>query len=494
MESLRATYMDEEDDNDDNNTHTKSTTDIPNTHSSPLHHTQTPPSPPHQNPQQKPLSDLPNANANANANTNSNANTNTNTNTDTDTPIADNPEPAPSSDNHEIESSSDNNKNSRSSNNNNNDNNNNDNEASDHNNEEPELEDPQQPPTTSSSEDYITTAPARKKKKPLSSLTSTSPLPKPTSAPSPPLPPVTTQTPATKKPKKKAINVWTKSTSRKNKKKARIATAAATAKQSAVVITPIPRFPDRSDDSPDAIICLSKIYKAEKVELSDDRLSAGSTKGYRMVRATRGVVEGVWYFEIKVVNLGETGHTRLGWATEKGDLQAPVGYDGNSFAYRDVDGSKVHRAVREEYGEKGYGEGDVVGCYISLPDGELYVPKPPHLVIYKGQRYACAADGKDDPPKVVPGSELSFFKNGICQGVAFTNLYGGRYYPAASMFTRPNQPNCVVKFNFGPEFECFPQEFGGRPMPRPMIEAPYHGYDVKVEGLEQNGLSPGNKT
>ncbi|KAL4294673.1 hypothetical protein AHAS_Ahas18G0251600 [Arachis hypogaea] len=103
-----------------------------------------------------------------------------------------------------------------------------------------------------------------------------------------------------------------------------------------VLITPVPRFPDKSDDT------------AEKVELSEDRMVAGSTKGYRMVRPTRGVVEGAWYFEIRVLHLGETGHTRLGWSTEKGDLQAPVGYDGNSFGYRDIDGSKVHKALREK--------------------------------------------------------------------------------------------------------------------------------------------------
>lgn len=88
-----------------------------------------------------------------------------------------------------------------------------------------------------------------------------------------------------------------------------------------------------------------------------------------MVRATRGVTEGAWYFEVRVVKLGETGHTRLGWSNEKGDLQAPVGYDGNSFGYRDVDGSKVHKALREKYGDEGYVEGDVVGFYISLPEG-----------------------------------------------------------------------------------------------------------------------------
>ncbi|KAF9597375.1 hypothetical protein IFM89_017721 [Coptis chinensis] len=239
-------------------------------------------------------------------------------------------------------------------------------------------------------------------------------------------------------------------------------------------------------------ICLSKVNKAEKVELSEDRLLAGSCKGYRMVRATRGVVKGAWYFEIKVEKLGETGHTRLGWSTEKGDLQAPVGYDGSSFGYRDIDGSKIHKALREKYGEEGYVEGDVVGCYISLPDGDLYAPKAPDMVRYKGQKFGFATDGKEESSKVVPGSEITFFKNGVCQGVAFKDLFGGCYYPAASMYTLPNQPNCVVKFNFGPEFEFFPEEFGGRPVPTPMIEVPYQGFDGRAENGEfiENEVQP----
>lgn len=84
------------------------------------------------------------------------------------------------------------------------------------------------------------------------------------------------------------------------------------------------------------------------------------------------------------------------------------------------------------------------------------------------------------------GSEISFFKNGICQGVAFKDLQGGRYYPAASMFTLPNEPNCTVKFNFGPDFECFPEDFNERPIPRPMSEVPYLGFDNKVENEESN--------
>lgn len=87
------------------------------------------------------------------------------------------------------------------------------------------------------------------------------------------------------------------------------------------------------------------------------------------------------------------------------------------------------------------------------------------------------------------GSEISFFKNGECQGVAFKDLCGGRYYPAASMYTLPEQPNCVVKFNFGPDFEVFPEDFDGRPIPRPMIEVPYHGYDGIVDKYVRIGLT-----
>ncbi|KAI3954572.1 hypothetical protein MKW98_019703 [Papaver atlanticum] len=296
--------------------------------------------------------------------------------------------------------------------------------------------------------------------------------------------------PTVKKPKKKtskANSVWTKPTSRKGKKKNNgnyhnVVSAA----EDTVLITPVSRFPDKNDDSVDMKICLSKVYKDEKIELSEDRLSAGSSKGYRMVRATRGVVEGAWYFEIKVMKLGETGHTRLGWSSDKGDIQAPVGYDEYSFGYRDVDGSKIHKALREKYGEEGYVEGDVIGCYINLPQGGLYAPKPVHLFWYKGQKYSSTLEEKDkeEAAKVVPGSEICFFKNGIFQGVAFKDLYWGRYYPAASMYTLPNQPNSVVKFNFGPDFEFFPQEFEDRPIPTAMIEVPYQQVDATIENGE----------
>ena len=42
------------------------------------------------------------------------------------------------------------------------------------------------------------------------------------------------------------------------------------------------------------------------------------------VRATHGAQEGTWYYEVTVARLGATGHARLGWATRKAELQAPV--------------------------------------------------------------------------------------------------------------------------------------------------------------------------
>lgn len=85
------------------------------------------------------------------------------------------------------------------------------------------------------------------------------------------------------------------------------------------------------------------------------------------------------------------------------------------------------------------------------------------------------------------GSEIVYFKNGVCQGTAFEDIPGGRYYPAASMYSLPDEPNCEVRFNFGPDFTFFPEDFAGRPVPRPMSEVPYQAYELKNEGPAENG-------
>ncbi|KAI5019360.1 hypothetical protein ZWY2020_044248 [Hordeum vulgare] len=172
------------------------------------------------------------------------------------------------------------------------------------------------------------------------------------------------------------------------------------------LLTPTPRLAaEHNDDGPEHHVLLSRVYKSEKIEVSEDRLTAGSTKGYRMIRATHGVASGAWYFEVKLVHLGSSGATRLGWATNKADMQTPVGCDSFGFRYRSVDGSKVYKAWRDEYAGEGYGEGDTLGFYISLPQGELYEPKQPDLVKHKGMPFhAQGLKDEKKTPDPVPGA------------------------------------------------------------------------------------------
>ena len=58
-----------------------------------------------------------------------------------------------------------------------------------------------------------------------------------------------------------------------------------------------------------------------------------------MIRATHGVHNGAYYWECQIGQSADNNaHVRIGWSTRQGELQAPVGYDRYSFAYRDISG------------------------------------------------------------------------------------------------------------------------------------------------------------
>jgi len=111
-------------------------------------------------------------------------------------------------------------------------------------------------------------------------------------------------------------------------------------------------------------VCLAKENSAPPVKIVLDRLSASNEKGHRMVRSSFGAREGSWYYEIEV--LPHQGNTRLGFSTEKGDFQAPVGYDKYSYSYRDKEGTKFHQSRGGAYGAP-YVSGDIIGFFIRLP-------------------------------------------------------------------------------------------------------------------------------
>jgi hypothetical protein len=69
--------------------------------------------------------------------------------------------------------------------------------------------------------------------------------------------------------------------------------------------------------------------KASTVVLTSGNLDAANHSGsYAMVRATASKTSGKWYYEVKIVSLGNLGQT--GWANASADLNNALGTDNNS--------------------------------------------------------------------------------------------------------------------------------------------------------------------
>jgi hypothetical protein len=176
-----------------------------------------------------------------------------------------------------------------------------------------------------------------------------------------------------------------------------------------------------------------------------------------MARATNAVMSGLYYYEVEILeSFSENAHVRIGWSTRQGELQAPVGFDKHSFAYRDIDGecssvmvnalssnsdmfahpgrligSRVHDSVRIDNYGAAYGEGDIIGCSIRLDEF--------------------------DPNN----NEIRYFVNGKDQGVAFKGLEIPRamFFPAISLYMKAH-----VRVNFGPSFVVKPNISGYLPV------------------------------
>jgi len=194
--------------------------------------------------------------------------------------------------------------------------------------------------------------------------------------------------------------------------------------------------------------CLAKENSALQVKIYPDRLTAFNERGHRMVRSSFPAIEGAWYYEVDI--LEHRGNSRIGWATEKGDVQGPTGYDKHSYSYRDKEGTKFHQSKGYRYGQP-YGPGDTVGFYIYLPPKQQadIRPKSEPEPAEPGQKLVK----KEEDPPILLGSEIIYYKNGASQGVAFSNIFEGAYYPAASLYG-----GAQVRFNFGPSFRYPPKD------------------------------------
>ncbi|XP_070621236.1 set1/Ash2 histone methyltransferase complex subunit ASH2 [Erythrolamprus reginae] len=207
--------------------------------------------------------------------------------------------------------------------------------------------------------------------------------------------------------------------------------------------------------------------RAPQLKISDDRLTVIGEKGYSMVRASHGVRKGSWYFEISVDEMPPETAARLGWSQPLGNLQAPLGYDKFSYSWRSKKGTKFHQSIGKHY-SSGYGQGDVLGFYISLPEDTETAKSLPDtykdkaLIKFKSYLYFEEKDFVDKAEKSLKQaleSQIIFYKNGASQGVAYRDIFEGVYFPAVSLYK-----GCTVSINFGPYFKYPPRDISYRPV------------------------------
>lgn len=129
----------------------------------------------------------------------------------------------------------------------------------------------------------------------------------------------------------------------------------------------------------------------------------------------------------------------------------------------------MHNGFREPYGAA-FKEGDTVGLLLHMPEGGRPIePQERKVFRYKGSIWY--EEEQEPKPTQLQGSAVHFFLNGVHQGVAYTDILEGTYYPAVSLFTLPEQKEgASVQVNFGPEFAFPPALPEGLPAARPMSE------------------------
>ncbi|KAI8380630.1 hypothetical protein EDC96DRAFT_491642 [Choanephora cucurbitarum] len=189
--------------------------------------------------------------------------------------------------------------------------------------------------------------------------------------------------------------------------------------------------------------------KSSYLSVAKDGLTVTTDKGFRMCRANVGVKEGNWFWEARIqaaagATESDGPHVRLGWARREACLNAPVGYDGYSYGYRDKTGDRLFCSRPEKYGEP-FQTGDVIGLYISLPPKSrdsfksasrrrIPIAYKDHLWFEeKDYRPSKEMEALADPyrkekeddyePKVLSGSSITVYKNGVNQGVMFSDLF-----------------------------------------------------------------------
>jgi len=137
--------------------------------------------------------------------------------------------------------------------------------------------------------------------------------------------------------------------------------------------------------------CTLNPLRVTTATLTNGNLETSTGNTATKVLATLGMSSGKWYWEFSFTNIAGDG--ACGIATGNSSSTAHVGNDADSWSYR-ADGLKGNNSVVTAYGAT-WTTNDIIGVSFDADAGSL-----------------------------------SFYKNGVSQGVAFTGLTSGPYFPA----------------------------------------------------------------
>jgi hypothetical protein len=186
---------------------------------------------------------------------------------------------------------------------------------------------------------------------------------------------------------------------------------------------------------------LNPLEKTSSLSLLNGNLQTSlSTAAHNGVRGTIGVSSGKWYWEYtQTANVDNGNITYLGISQQSDLLTELYGPGATIYMYQANDGSSRHNGTSNlSYGDS-WTSGDIIGVAVDLTSAT---------------------------------TTITFYKNGVSQGIAYSNLAAGTYFPSCGLFQ--NQSGAI---NFGQKPFKFPPPPGFQPLtlantPRPTIVRP----------------------
>jgi len=181
--------------------------------------------------------------------------------------------------------------------------------------------------------------------------------------------------------------------------------------------------------------------------LANGNLDASrATASWVSCRATIGMASGKWYWEVSGTGTYTSSNGPLvGISKSSATLASYPGNDANGWGYYSANGNKYTGAVAASYGSVWTGS-DVIGIAFDADNGTL-----------------------------------TFYKNNVSQGTAFTGLTSGPYFPATGIF---GTATSYINFGQRPFAYTAPSGFKAlntANLPAPLVTKPSTVFDVALD-------------